>query len=401
MLAENGGDIVKPNNANVSAVILAAGNGSRMGSDITKQRMCLLGESVLHRSVRMFSECDRINSIVAVCRADELCWAERELSDIKKPCKLVIGGKNRAESAKIGFEAIPAEADFVAIHDGARCLVTPEIIEKVLDAALTHGAATAATPVTDTLKSVDSFLKISKTVPRDSLYAAGTPQIFSTKLYKKALLSVTDTENITDDNMLLETIGERVVCVDIGRENIKITTPADVSYAEYFLGKRENMVEYRTGHGYDVHRLVSERPLILGGVNIPSELGLLGHSDADVLTHAIMDSLLGASGLGDIGRHFPDTSSEFKDISSLVLLESVAELLLENGYSVLNIDATVVLERPKIASYIDLMKENIAKILGIEQGRINIKATTEEGLGFTGSGEGVAVHAVAMLKNKG
>lgn len=398
MLAENGGDIVKANNANVSAVILAAGNGSRMGSDVTKQRMNLLGESVLHRSVRMFSECDRVNSIVAVCRADELGWAERELSDIKKPCKVVIGGKNRAESAKIGFEAIPLEADFVAIHDGARCLVTPEIIEMVLDAAFTHGAATAATPVTDTLKSVDSCLKISKTVPRDSLYAAGTPQIFSIKLYKKALLNVKDTKNITDDNMLLEAIGERVVCVDTGRENIKITTPADVSYAEYVLRKRENMVEYKIGHGYDVHRLVPERPLILGGVNIPSELGLLGHSDADVLTHAIIDSLLGAAALGDIGRHFPDSSSEFKGISSLVLLGRVADLLTENGYSVSNIDATIVLQRPKIASYIDSMRENIATILGIEQGRINIKATTEEGLSFTGSGEGAAAHALAMLK---
>lgn len=389
---------MKPNNPNVAAVILAAGNGSRMNSNITKQRMQVLGESVLHRSARAFCECDGINSIVVVCRADELDWARMELSDISKLYNVVVGGKNRAESAKNGFESIPEDADYVAIHDCARCLVTAEIIDSVISAALIHGAATSATPVTDTLKSVDELLKISKTVPRKSLYAATTPQIFSTELYKRALLSITDTEGITDDNMLIEAIGEKVVCVDTGRENVKITTPQDISYAEYVLGKRENMVEYKIGHGYDVHRLVGGRSLILGGVNIPSDLGLLGHSDADVLTHAIMDSLIGAMGLGDIGKHFPDTSGEFKDISSLELLSRVSSLVSQNGYTVVNIDATVILQKPKISPYIDSMKENIAKILNIEQGRVNLKATTEEGLGFTGSGEGAAAHSVAMLK---
>lgn len=384
--------------ANIAAVILAAGSGSRMHSDMTKQRITLLGESMLHRSVRVFSECESIGSIVVVCRFDELDWAKNELLDIDKQLVFVVGGKCRAESAKLGFEAIPNESDFVAIHDAARCLITKDIIEAVISSARIHGAATAATPVVDTFKIVDSSLIISKTVPRVSLYAAQTPQVFLTSLYKKALLNAKEIENMTDDNMLIENIGERVVVVDTGKENIKITTPEDIRYAEYILGKCGKMEDYRIGHGYDVHRFAENRALVLGGVEIPYEFGLLGHSDADVLTHAIMDSLLGAAGLGDIGRHFPDSSSEYKDISSFALLGKVSDILLKNGYKVVNIDATVVMQRPKIATYIDLMRENIARILQIEQSRVNIKATTEEGLGFTGSGEGAAAHSVAMLK---
>ena len=161
------------------------------------------------------------------------------------------------------------------------------------------------------------------------------------------------------------------------------------------------MCEFRVGHGYDVHRLSEGRRMILGGVEIPFEKGLLGHSDADVLVHAIMDSLLGAAALGDIGRHFPDTSDEFCGISSLSLLSRVKTLLDEAGYSVVNVDATLVLQRPKIASFIPEMINNISKTLGIEEGRINVKATTEECLGFTGRGEGASAHAVSMIKNKG
>ena len=158
------------------------------------------------------------------------------------------------------------------------------------------------------------------------------------------------------------------------------------------------MSEYRVGHGYDVHRLVEGRKLVLGGVEIPYELGLDGHSDADVLTHAIMDALLGAAAMGDIGRHFPDSSEEFRGISSLVLLENVCEKLKAGGYEIVNVDSTLVLQRPKIAPYIDKMKSILSKTMGLREGRVNVKATTEEHLGFTGRGEGVCAHAVVMLK---
>ena len=381
----------------VTAIILAGGSGIRMGGEITKQKITLCGESILHRSVRVFSECKEVDSIIVVCREEELSWARQELSDISKLNSIISGGKTRAESANKGFSAITSGTDFVAIHDGARCLITRENIEEVIRAAYEHNAATAGAFVTDTVKLKNNGF-IESTIPRDKLFLAHTPQVFSRDLYAKGIVASSDNECITDDNMLVENIGARIFCVDTGKQNIKITTKEDLSHAEYIIKRRTGMSEIRVGHGYDVHRLVEGRRLVLGGVEIPHEKGLLGHSDADVLTHAIMDAILGACALGDIGCHFPDSSEEYKDISSLVLLKHVAELVKNKGYSIVNIDATVVIQRPKIASYIDAMIGNISKILNIEQGRINIKATTEEKLGFTGSEEGACAHAVAVVK---
>jgi 2-C-methyl-D-erythritol 2,4-cyclodiphosphate synthase len=199
--------------------------------------------------------------------------------------------------------------------------------------------------------------------------------------------------------MLLENIGADIYAVDLGYNNIKITTQEDLRLAKNILTERgENVMNgFRVGHGYDVHKLVTGRKLILGGVEIPHETGLLGHSDADVLLHAIMDALLGAAALGDIGKHFPDTSEEYKGISSLHLLTRVADLIKKKGFSVLNIDATIVMQRPKIATFIPKMVSNIAFAIGIAEDCINVKATTEEHLGFTGREEGVSAHCVAML----
>ena len=198
--------------------------------------------------------------------------------------------------------------------------------------------------------------------------------------------------------MLVESMGVQISVVDIGKENIKITTPEDLGYAEYVIKRRADMSEIRVGHGYDVHRFAEGRRLIIGGVDIPFEKGLLGHSDADVLLHAIMDAMLGAAALGDIGRHFPDNDEMYKGISSLLLLRKVAELIGVQGYCVNNIDATLVMQSPKISPYVDGMIDNISNTLGIERGRINVKATTEERLGFTGRLEGVSAHAVVTIK---
>ncbi len=381
---------------NITAIILAAGSGSRMSSDTTKQRMCLLGESVLRRSLRAFSSCDKISSIVVVCRADEVDWAREELSSFSKVCAIISGGKTRAESAKLGFASIPAESEFVAIHDAARCLITEENISRVIDAAIKYDAATAGSFVTDTVKQLDGDM-ISSTLPRERLFIAHTPQIFKCSLYSEALEKSGADGKITDDNMLIESIGIKIHPVDTGKNNIKLTTPEDIAYAEYVIERRCS-VDIRVGQGYDVHRLADGRRLILGGVDIPHSKGLLGHSDADVLVHAIMDALLGACGLGDIGRHFPDNDASYKDISSLLLLKRVAKLLSDNGFSVINVDSTIVLQSPKIAGYIDEMIGNISEILGIERGRVNVKATTEERLGFTGREEGISAHAVATVK---
>ena len=253
---------------------------------------------------------------------------------------------------------------------------------------------------TDTVKlSTDNA--VESTLDRNHIFLASTPQIFSSSLYAKALANAKDLSAITDDNMLVEAIGAKPAIVDVGSDNIKITKPDDIEYAEFLIKKRDKqMPEFRIGHGYDVHRFSEGRELILGGVKIPYDRGLLGHSDADVLVHAVMDSLLGAASLGDIGRHFPDTDDTFRGISSLNLLKRVSALLQTNGYSVNNIDVTLVLQKPKVAEYIEKMIDNISESLDISRGRINIKATTEEKLGFTGSGEGAAAHAVSLLEKK-
>ncbi len=387
----------------VTAIVLAAGIGARMGASVTKQKMLILGETVLHRCVRALNECGAVDAIIVAVREDEISFASSELqADFPKLYKIVVGGKSRAESARKAFAEIPKETEFVVIHDGARCLVTPEMVERVIFEAKRVGAATAGSFVTDTVKHISRGGMIDKTLDRDELFFASTPQVFKRELYEKALAASSPSEQITDDNMLVERIGEKIVAVDVGKENIKLTTMQDIEYAEFLISKRkgEKMGQTRVGHGYDVHKFAEGRLLILAGVNIPYECGLLGHSDADVLTHAIMDALLGAAALGDIGRHFPDTSEELRGISSITLLKKVIELLMQNGYKVVNIDATLVMQKPKIAEFVPEMIENISKAIGLLPDCVNIKATTEEYLGFTGSGEGAAAHAVVMLEKE-
>ena len=384
----------------VTAIILAAGSGSRMGGEITKQKMLLCGESIIHRTVKAFASSDEIDAILIAAKEDEIDWLKEEIRDITKPISIIVGGKTRAESSVKAFDAISPETDFVAIHDGARCLVTKENIEDVVRAAYEHRCASAGTKVTDTIKLQKNGF-VESTISREELFAAHTPQVFSKQIFEKALMAISADIEYTDDNMLVEIIGEKIYTVDTGKQNIKITTPDDIRFAEYIIEGRKTMPEIRVGHGYDVHRLVTDRKLVLGGVLIPHEKGLLGHSDADVLTHAIMDAILGACALGDIGCHFPDSSDEFKDISSLVLLEKVKEIVSSSGFEIVNIDATLVLQRPKIAPYVNAMIDNISRILDLECGRINIKATTEEKLGFTGREEGACAHAVVTVKNKG
>lgn len=384
-----------------SAIILAGGSGRRMMSDKTKQFMYLFGKTIIERAVLAFEKSALIDEIIVVVREEETETASKLLfrKESAKPIKIVTGGDCRALSAKNGFLAIDNEADFVAIHDAARCLITSEMIDKVVEKAYKNGAATAVCGVTDTVKTVDSEGKIISTIPREKVYRAQTPQVFSKQLYSEALSDCKNLGEITDDNMLVERVGAEIYAVDLGSSNIKITTPEDLSFAKNILVERgeTEVSDFRIGHGYDVHRLVEGRKLVLGGVEIPHSKGLLGHSDADVLLHAIMDSLLGAAALGDIGRHFPDTSDEYLEISSIYLLTRVSELIRKNGFKVVNIDATVVLQAPKIAIYIPKMVSNIAFALGISENCVNVKATTEEHLGYTGREEGACAHSVVML----
>ncbi len=381
-----------------SAIILAGGVGSRMKSDTTKQKMKICGQSVLMRTVSAFSMADTVDEIIVVCREGELDFAKSELSAFKKPIKYTAGGKTRQESAKNGFAAISEKCEYVAVHDAARCMITPCLINKVANAAYIHRAASAVTPITDTVKTVSSDGFITSTVERDMLKAAGTPQIFEKELYKKAL-EAADGKEVTDDNMMAELIGVPVFAVESDDVNFKITTQKDIKFAEFLLAKPEGVMNnFKVGHGYDVHKLVPDRKLIIGGVEIPHTMGLLGHSDADVLLHAVMDAILGALTLGDIGRHFPDTAAEYEGISSMKLLTEVAKMMYRESFTVSNIDATLILQKPKVAPYIDKMRTNIALALDVPTALVNVKATTEEHLGFTGREEGVSAHAVVLLE---
>lgn len=386
-----------------SAIILSAGTGSRMASDKTKQFIELFGKTVIERTVSAFDQSQYIDEIIIVLREEERDEFVDLFNSVKltKNVKFVIGGASRAESAKNGFSAISSESEFVAIHDGARCLITSNMIDKVIEKAYQKGAATAVCALTDTVKKIDSSGKILSTLPRAEVFRAQTPQVFSRDIYSAAISQKNVAfDEITDDNMLVEMTGVDIYAVDLGPTNIKITTKDDLAVAKQILNERgeTSVSNLRIGHGYDVHKLIDGLELIIGGVHIPYNKKLLGHSDADVLVHAIMDSLLGAAALGDIGKHFPDTDESYRNISSLCLLTKVAQMIREKGYKVSNLDATLIMQKPKISTYVDEMITNIADCLGVAKECVNVKATTEEHLGFTGREEGVSAHSVCMLE---
>ena len=390
----------------VSAVIAAAGTGTRMDG-LHKQFALLGGLPVVAHTLLAFERCAAVTELIVVCRAGEeadyLTLAERY--GIRKLAAAVPGGTTRIESAALGAWACRTDAALIAVHDGARPLIDPDTITAVIHAAAVCGGAACAVPVKDTIKTVNEDELVTGSPPRFSLRAVQTPQIFERMRYFNALAYAQDTGFAgTDDCGLMAHYAEGTgthcpVQLVPGRfENLKITTPEDLVLAEALLNEQDGRTNaMRVGHGYDVHRLVPDRPLILGGVTLPYERGLLGHSDADVLTHAITDALLGAAALGDLGRHFPDTDERFRGANSLDLLKQAVGLLRDAGFVPHNLDATVVAQAPKIAPYIADMRRFIAVACGLPETAVSIKATTEEGLGFTGRGEGIAAHAVCTI----
>ena len=377
----------------VSAVLVAAGSSTRMGFD--KLSFDLGGETVLHRSIRAFEQDPLVTEIVLVAGKNR-AFVEQQAADCTKPVQIATGGTTRAESAKNGVLA--AAGELVAVHDAARPFVSQAVITAALEAAARCGAAAPAVPVKDTIKAaargngktVPDACLVYTTPDRSTLYAVQTPQCFDRAEYLAALeeLDAEKARLVTDDCSLFELAGLPVRLTEGDYANYKITTKED-------LQKEKTM---RIGHGYDVHRLVEDRKLIMGGVEIPYEKGLLGHSDADVLLHAVMDAVLGAAALGDIGQHFPDNDPAYKGADSLALTREVARIIAEHGYKVGNIDATILCQRPKLAPHIPAMRRNIADAFGLPVDAVSVKATTEEHLGFTGEGLGIAAHAVALIE---
>ncbi len=388
------------------AIIPAGGGGSRMGLDMPKQYYELLGVPILVHTLRAFEATPGIDGVIVVVPADHLPATKALVADygLVKVQQVVVGGRLRQDSVAQGLAAVPAETEFVAVHDGARPLVTPELISRCLQVAQEKGAAMAAIAVKDTLKDVAASGLIRATVDRSSLWQAQTPQVMRVEVLRRALAEVGPGFVGTDEAAFLEAIGEKMVVVEGSERNIKITRPEDLHIATALLqsvnttNAMDNDKRERIGHGYDAHTLVAGRDLVLGGVKIDHDFGLMGHSDADVLTHALCDAILGALGLGDIGQHFPDSDPAYKGVSSLCLLEQVMALATAEGYRLGNADVTVVAQQPKLAPHWAAMKENLGASCQVAGGQINLKGTTTEKMGFAGRGEGIAAHAVVLMR---
>lgn len=388
----------------VCALIPAAGRGVRFGSGENKIFAPLLGRPLLGWTVGAFARCEAIQRIVLIGGEDDLPRV-RDIGDAfggGKVRDVVRGGEDRQASVAAGLEAIGNGAECLLVHDAARPCVTPQLIEMVAIAARIFGAATAALPVTDTLARGSENHLLLDNVPREGLWTVQTPQGFLPDGLREAHQQAKrDGIRGTDDAGLVRHSGHSVELVPGAPENLKVTRPEDLALAEAILARREGMTAtgtFRVGYGYDVHPFAAGRRLFLGGVEFEdAERGLLGHSDADVLLHAVCDALLGAAGLGDIGVLFPNTDAAHKDRPSLEFLREVRARLDEAGWRVGNIDVTVLAEAPKIGPRAAEIRRNIASVLGITPGQVGVKATTNEGMGFVGRGEGIAVHAAALL----
>jgi 2-C-methyl-D-erythritol 4-phosphate cytidylyltransferase / 2-C-methyl-D-erythritol 2,4-cyclodiphosphate synthase len=384
----------------VTAIIAAGGRGARLAADRPKQLLAIGGRTLLERSVALFSGHPAIAEVV-VALPSELVASPPPylLTSDAAPIRIVAGGERRQDSVANAFAAAAPDSEVIVIHDAARPFASPDLISRTVAAAAECGAALAAVASRDTVKLVDGAF-VSKTLPRETVYLAQTPQAFRRDVLRAALAGDGDA---TDEAALAERAGHAVRIVEGEATNIKITTSEDLAVAEAIAQRQTPSKPVRTGRagtGYDLHRLVEGRPLVIGGVTLPSDRGPLGHSDGDVACHAITDAILGAACRGDIGTHFPDTDVVWKGASSLDLLSRAAGLVAADGYEVGNVDVTIVLERPKIKPHIEAMRAAIANAIGIEVSRVSVKGKTNEGVDAVGRGEAIAAHAIALVRTR-
>jgi len=429
----------------VTAIIAAGGRGLRFGGGPPKQLLEVGGRAILERSVASFLAHPAVNEVVVALPQPLTDDPPAYLRSAGKPLRIVSGGARRQDSVANAFRAADAASDIIVIHDAARPFASADLIGRTIAAAAESGAAVAAVQARDTVKRVsegpalrepqgrpedsrraaEAGHYVRETIARETIYLAQTPQAFRRDVLSDALAQTIDA---TDEATLAERAGHVVRIVEGEASNLKITTRADLVLAEAIARSAEGVARHtaestgpeqpsasperdtasraapartgRAGIGYDLHRLVEGRPLILGGVTIPFDRGLAGHSDADAVCHAITDAVLGAAGAGDIGRHFPDTDPAWKGASSVDLLRRAVEVVRDRGYEIGNVDASVIAERPKLLPYIDRMIANVAAALGISTDRVSIKGKTNEGVGELGRGEAIAVHAIALVRSK-
>lgn len=389
----------------VAAIIAAAGQGRRFGSAVPKQLLRIGGRTLVERSVDAFAACDRVNEIVVALPPELHDELRASFAGAAKPVRTVAGGGRRQDSVANAFDAIAASTDVIVIHDAARAFVSPALIEKTIDAAFESGAAIAAMGSRDTVKQAtrDSAgrVTIAGTLPREQIFLAQTPQAFTRSVLADAVALGRSGIDATDEAMLAERAGHAVRIVESDASNMKVTTPDDLTLAEAVVkakGQMPKAESARVGIGYDLHRLVAGRRLVLGGVTIPFDRGPDGHSDGDAVCHALTDAVLGAIAAGDIGRHFPDTDPKWRDADSTKMLAAAVAQAREQGFVVENADVVIVLERPKLLPHVDAMRASVARSLNVDASRVSVKGKTNEGVDAIGRGEAIAVHAVAVLR---
>jgi len=393
--AANGGG-TEVRKADCAAVIVAAGDGRRMGRP--KQMLPVGGVPMLERSIAEFSRLPEVGRIVVVTTAEII---ERYGGDwAKKNIVAVLGGATRLESVRAGVRKASG-AGIVAVHDAARPLIRGEQISAAIAEARKSGASVLAVPVKDTIKTVAADGKtVAGTLERKKLWAAQTPQCYRLEVLESALAAFPEEKDATDESQLVERNGGKVTLVEGSDSNIKVTTPADLAAADALLGASSGEGKMRVGLGYDIHRMVPGRPLIMGGIRIPHTKGLLGHSDGDVVLHAACDAALGAIAAGEIGIYFPPTDLTIMGISSIAIVEKTLDVLSSRGAAVAQLDITVIAEEPKLSGHYPALRKSVADLFRLPIENVSIKAKSYEGLGEIGRGEAMACNALAVVRLK-
>ncbi len=389
--------------ARTAALIVAAGRGLRAGGELPKQYQLIGGMSILERTIRALREAVGVAPAVVVIHPDDadryetitarLGWLSRDF--LLPPA---FGGATRQLSVRAGLEALAkAPPDIVLIHDAARPFLSSALVARAIEAAQRHGAAVPGIPVNDTIRRLGSGRPYGETLPRENLRAIQTPQAFAFAQIREAhaRAAAAGLDAFTDDGGLAEWAGLDVHVFEGEAENAKLSLPSDFARAAQ---QAKALTETRSGLGYDVHAFGEGTFIMLGGVKIPNGRGVVAHSDGDVLLHALTDAVLGALGDGDIGMHFPPSDPRWKGAASRFFLADAAARATKRGGRILHLDATVICEAPRLGPHREAIRDSIAEIAGIAQGRVSIKATTSEKLGFTGRGEGIAAQAIATLE---
>lgn len=381
----------------IYVIMLAGGKGSRMNASVNKVLIPVCGKTVIARSIEAFVPF--ADEMIIVSRHEEQETIRREMSALSLPFqwRFASAGDTRQASMMNGLFALsPSDEDIVLIHDAARCMVDHGLIRRVIDSVKEYGTGIPGIRATSTYKICDPRGCVVSTPDRSALYEIQTPQGFRAGMLIPAVLkAMNEKVEYTDDAGIVEHYGADVRVTEGSSSNIKLTTPEDIQRALSILEGDNSFM--RVGMGYDVHRLIEGRKMILCGIEIPYEFGLLGHSDADVALHALMDAMLGACALGDIGKHFPDKDERYRGISSVVLLEQTKKIIGNAGYAVSNADITIVAQKPKLLQYIPDMAAKVASVLELPVNCISVKATTTEMLGFEGRKEGVSAYAVCTV----